>query len=568
MTQRKRYAKRSALVGLIMAALLLTPFAPIGAAEATSDVDRTLPDTGACGKELRVTLGLDWGPDRSGTTLMFEEEYPSGWAVTQISHGGSVETPGKAKWFLEDPAIDQVTYRLAIPANTVGDFVFDGEYRDDTMSSSTPNAQTSGDDVVTVACPEADVSRAQLPSMTCGETFTVAFDIEWHNDAKNAIMIEETPPSGWQPSNPSHDGNLSTSGQVKWFLDDASITQVTYQVTVPADAVGVYGFDGVFRDETMGAQANAPVAGDTSADVSCGASVNRGGLGSTSECGDTFTVVLDLQWTATQNLFIEESYPTGWSAANPSDGGSLQTEDHVKWFLSDPGIAQVTYELTIPSQAAGVFSFAGEFRDDTLSESEPSRTILGQTQKEVSCDEEPDDPPCCQSGDGEGASAQRTAPSTAHPQSLDDQSFTVTVGLAWDDAGIVQLRETIPSPGIIADQVSNGGSVVGDTIQWDLTDPTVTAVSYRLTVSDTANLGIFGQRSFSGTVMDDIKDSPANLAGDQSFDVTHRFDSDQDCVFSDNNLFTVIDRWKVTAATDNELFSGIDAWKLLPSSYC
>lgn len=560
MTTSKAIKKTPTIVGLLMAALLLFPFIlPGGAAEATSEIERSIPSVVGCGTTVSVVLHVQWG---DAETVLIEEDYPAGWTVESTSHGANTGDDGKVKWFLNDPVISQVTYTLELPTDAEGTFSFTGAFRDDSMSSTAPDRSITGDGSLAVACPSAEVTRAELPAMTCGETYTIRINIEWHETDKHALAIEEHPPAGWGITEASNGGNLSSAGMVKWFLNQTDVTQITYQVAVPSDAAGAHPFSGDYRDDGMGKEGpSALIGGDDETDVSCGADVTRSGL-SQQQCGETFTVTLSLGWSGTDSMFIEESYPAGWTVISRSNGGSLESDGMVKWFLNDPAIVAVTYELAIPSQAAGTYAFSGEFRDDTMGSEDASKETLGQDGLAVSCGSSNPPPP------EDGAHAQRNAPGTLHPQSTSDQSVLVSLSITWNDATAVDLREDIPGPNVLISQISNGGAIVGGVIQWSLSDPSVSSVSYRISTPSSSDLSVFGGRTFSGTVMDDVKAAEAAIMGTADFRILHRFDATNDCKFADNDLFTVIDAWKAASATDNELFSGIDAWKKAPSSYC
>ncbi|MCM1988047.1 SdrD B-like domain-containing protein [Methanococcoides seepicolus] len=79
--------------------------------------------------------------------------------------------------------------------------------------------------------------------------------------------------------------------------------------------------------------------------------------------GDKITVILDLTLVGADKTVIEDNVPAGWVVSNPSDGGFIVGTDTVAWIdLDAPGDNQITYDVTIPGDAApGTYTFGGQF---------------------------------------------------------------------------------------------------------------------------------------------------------------------------------------------------------------
>ncbi|MCM1988045.1 hypothetical protein, partial [Methanococcoides seepicolus] len=80
--------------------------------------------------------------------------------------------------------------------------------------------------------------------------------------------------------------------------------------------------------------------------------------------GDTITVKLDITLDGANKTVIEDNVPAGWVVSNPSGSGSVVDANTVSWIdiNAAPGVAQFTYDVTIPGSAApGTYTFDGEF---------------------------------------------------------------------------------------------------------------------------------------------------------------------------------------------------------------
>ncbi len=545
-----------------MAALLfLSTVATISVAEdgaAETAVDLEVDNIALC-QDSSARFLVE--PGASVNQIFIEANLPAGLTVSDISHGGvHDEDNDRVKFAVDAQMISQDgPPRFMLGELPVGDGPVEitGEWVDDRSNGGSFAASFH------LVCPATQVER-ELPLFgECGESTTVVLSIDWTR--ANGAWVEETVPQGWVISGPSNGGVVQSGGTVRWSLDP-SIAEVSYQVSVPSAAQGPHAFTGEYVDDTMSqSTVQAPVQGDNLLDLVCGTSVIRSGLDD-QQCGDTFTHGLDLDWAGAGKLFIEETYPAGWTASNPSHAGVLQSDNTVKWLLEDDSVETVRVDIEIPASAEGSFPFSGGFITDSGGS---SKGIVGEHTMVVSCGDPPDNG---DSGPGDGGSGtlrdttvQRDSSfSTIHP----GQSGMVKLNVNLRDASIAEIRETLPGAGFSATGISHGGFLAGGTIQWDLADPTVDSLSYQLGVVDTANLAIFGVWTYSGNVMDDIKSSPTTITGDGSLLVVHRYDSNQNCMFSDDGLFMLVDDWKAQQATDNELFSGTDAWKQLPGTYC
>jgi len=93
--------------------------------------------------------------------------------------------------------------------------------------------------------------------------------------------------------------------------------------------------------------------------------------------GATITVSLDVVVESATYYVIDEVVPTGWTVTSASDGGDYTSEtDHVKWaVICGAADKTLTYTVTIPSDAAGDYTFTGTYGAEGVSET----AILGDT---------------------------------------------------------------------------------------------------------------------------------------------------------------------------------------------
>ncbi len=321
----------------------------------------------------------------------------------------------------------------------------------------------------------ADLERNFEPSPTwaCGDLVTVRLEIDWDPEPEGSntgLSVEESVPSGWTVAGTTAGGSTGTPGQVKWFISDPAVEVLTYDLEVPSDAAGSFSFHGEYRDPSLGqGDANKVIQGSASASVSCADPEDPDGGDETSDpaegesqvtrtmadmvrCGEAmFQVSLDLSWGGASNLFIEEELPLGWQAADPSHGGDVGGDARtVKWWLDDSAITAVDYQVKVPDDAEGSFSFMGEFRDDSMGQDEANHAIDGVEQVSVDC---PDLDP---------AQVERGLP----VQGDCSQVVQVTLLITPNDATTLTVTERVPGTDWTIQE--NGGGVEGPqgTLVW------------------------------------------------------------------------------------------------------
>jgi hypothetical protein len=218
---------------------------------------------------------------------------------------------------------------------------------------------------------DSNVCRDLPVSANPGDTITVTLDITL--DGADKTVIEDNVPAGWVVSNPSGSGSVVDADTVSWIDINAApgVAQFTYDVTIPGSAaLATYTFDGEF-DLAVAAPGVQPIDCDTQMDVVAAPggepadepNVCRD-LPVSAVPGETITVILDITLDGADKTVIEDNVPTGWIVSNPSNSGSVVDANTVSWIDANaaPGVAQFTYDVTIPGSAAlGTYTFVGVF---------------------------------------------------------------------------------------------------------------------------------------------------------------------------------------------------------------
>jgi len=114
--------------------------------------------------------------------------------------------------------------------------------------------------VSTAVAANDTVTRTLQATASPGDTLMVSLEIDFEDQAAvDRLVITEAVPDGWAVVDASNSGNFATAGKIIWMLitaiggtipEDGAV--FTYNVTVPADASGVYSFPGVYGTNVAG----------------------------------------------------------------------------------------------------------------------------------------------------------------------------------------------------------------------------------------------------------------------------------------------------------------------------
>jgi hypothetical protein len=370
-----KIAKTIKMFGILSLVCLVT-LSMISAAAANPTVCRELPISANPGDTITVELNMELdGADKT----VIEDNVPAGWVVSNPSDGGFIVGTDTVTWANTGaaPGDNQLTYDVTIPGDAAGTYAFDGVFD---LAVAAPGLQAITCDLQmdVEAAPgpgpgpgpvdDLNVCRDLPTSANPGDTITVILDLTLVGADKT--VIEDNVPAGWVVSNPSDGGAVEDTNTVNWiFINSApSDNQLTYDVTIPGDAAGTYNFDGEF-DLAVAAPGLQTIDCDTQMNVE---EAGPGPVDDLNVCrdlpvsanpGDTITVLLDLTLVGADKTVIEDNVPAGWVVSNPSDGGAVEDTNTVNWIFinSAPGVTQLTYDVTIPGDAAGTYNFDGVF---------------------------------------------------------------------------------------------------------------------------------------------------------------------------------------------------------------
>ncbi len=206
---------------------------------------RDLPEIGACGAEIQVSLYVEV-PEGTESWLV-EEKLPEGVSASNVesAYNGEYESENnRITWVSTNGASTALTYNLTISEDLEQDAVleFSGEYRFHPHMDE--RAATIGNQAFSIECieaaPEADpasMTRTLPATAKCGETVTVTVVVE----TTETIMgwaLEETPHEtadvlDWTRT---YDGDYKDeTHSLKWFSLPANATVLTYEFKIPKD---------------------------------------------------------------------------------------------------------------------------------------------------------------------------------------------------------------------------------------------------------------------------------------------------------------------------------------------
>ncbi len=385
----------------------------------------------------------------------------------------------------------------------------------------------------------ADLTRNFIPAPTwaCGDSVTILIDIDWEPEPQGSntgLSVEESYPSGWSVTGTTKGGSTGTPGQVKWFIQDPEIDELTYDLSIPDDVEGDFAFHGEYRDPSLQeGDPNKVIQENTTATVSCDSPGNgdgggdengdEGGDGAGSQIDRIFdadgdwsqgdgdrNVTLDLTWGDLDGrdppqFFIEESVPAGMEATFPTNAGQVSPDGQtVKWWIDDDEIEEVSYTITIDGDHdLGTFNFQGEWRNDTMGQEEPNIQITGDQTATVGEEQEP---PMV------AADVQRALPLQAECTEI----IAVTLDITQNDATELTVTETVPSGWTIQEPATGIEDPPG-TLTWGFEsgDPIPDEIVYEVLVPANEE----GQFTFTGSFQDDTG-ADDGIGGDQQQDVT------------------------------------------------
>jgi len=276
------------------------------------------------------TLSIEVSPHTNTLFWIVSEMLPSGWAASNISHGGSYSAVlQQVQW---GPFIDStpltLTCSLIPPGNAIGVAVFSGQAQFDTLTVQTGGdsqsaARLSGGGSVVRQLPRYYLPRQSLP---------VVLAVVPSGDV-SAQGVDDVFPAGWIVDPASVTGGglvLTNEGKVRWLFLDGLPHDLAYTITPPGDAAGEARFAG---QGTFGGVTSL-AGGSTNIFLQPGGTAARS-LPGYFVPGLPVDVVVDVV-TDTNVVFLTviDMPPTGWLVDSISHGGSFDpTNGIVRWIM-------------------------------------------------------------------------------------------------------------------------------------------------------------------------------------------------------------------------------------------
>ena len=231
--------------------------------------------------------------------------------------------------------------------------------------------------------------------------------------------------------------------------------------------------------------------------------------------GDTVTVSLTINFgnqTAVDRLVMTETVPAGWEIVDASNSGILSTSGKISWVIIGmldgstipPDGAVFTYNVTVPPDASGTYTFSGIYGTNTAG---TNLNVLGDANITV-C---PVD------------TITRTLPETVSPGDTATVRLTINFGNQTAVDRLV-ITETVPAGWEIVDASNHGILSTSGKISWVIigtlggTIPPDGAVfTYNVTVPPDAS----GTYPFSGIYGTNTAGTNLNVLGDANLTVGH-----------------------------------------------
>ncbi len=438
----------------------------------TGRVTRSLPTYYLPGQTLTITnvITLEPGVD----AYAVEETLPEGWVLIDANESGAILPQStRLRW---GPFLDGIPRNLwatvRVPDTTSGTVPFDGN-----GSFGAAIVAIGGASSVAQGGLGSGTVRRYLPSAYVPGNSVIITNRVTPGTGTGLVLIEESPPAGWDVTAISHFGIYDSSqGLVKWgpFMDETSRILV-YTITPPDAAEGevVFAGRGTFDQATIttvGATRFSRLLADSG-------TVLRS-LPSCEFPGDTFSVTNRITPEADVAAYgVVENIPTGWLVTNPGTGNWDTNLHRVTWGpFFDSQSRTLIYEVQAPEgdRSKGSFEGYATFGENTVTNTGPAELtacLVGQ-------------------GSAEHATLTHFIPGTQLPVTV------FTYPLAGVESYLV--AELIPA-GWTVDSVSDFGTydAANRTIKWGpFLDDLSRAISYRMTASVEAGAGVV----FSGTI--------------------------------------------------------------------
>ncbi|MCK4459798.1 MAG: Ig-like domain-containing protein, partial [Methanosarcinales archaeon] len=352
------------------------------------------------------------------------------------------------------------------------------------------------------------VTRTLQATAAPDDTIMVSLAIDFVDQtAVTYLAITETVPDGWAITNISNNGRLGAAGnKISWVIAEAAGGTIpsdgvvfTYNVTVPADANGIYSFSGVYGTNVAGT--GLDMLGDTNITI---------------DGGDTYEPPTLVTYTITnrtitppQTTSIDVEFSEYVSATIKIENASGNL---VKELYNNSNVKNPTAKIW-----NGTYTDGTTVPDDTY-----TVNVTGVNTTTGLCVINTSETITVQTSVSDIDTVTRTLPATAAP----DDNITVGLTIDFKDQAAVTylaITETVPDGWAITN-ISNNGRLgaAGNKISWVIAEaaggtipPDGVVFTYNVTVPTDAD----GMYSFSGVYGTNVAGTNLDILGDANITI-------------------------------------------------
>ena len=530
-------------------------------------VDNATPNVGDT-VTFTITINNN-GPD-DATNVGIRDVVPAGYTNIANASSGGIINGNVINWLFTDIAAND-NLSVTFTADVVAPTGAANEYRntaqisssDQPDSDSTPNNddgdQSEDDEDFAIVTPTGDAGVADLsltknvnnttPNVGDIVTFTITVNNDGPDDATN-VGLRDVVPAGYTNIANVSSGGIINGNVINWLFTDIAAND-NLSVTFTADVVAPTGAANEYRNTAQinssdqpdsdstpnnddGDQSEddedfavvVPNLGQGSADLSLEKNVSNTTPNIGESVNFTITVRNDGPDAAT-NVGISDVVPAGFSNITNISNTGIANGNTVNWSIAnlafnDSITVSFTAEVDAPTGAANEYVNTAQISasDQLDSDSTPNNDDGDQSE-----DDEDNAVVTPNLGQGTSDLSLTKDVNNATPNVGDTVTFTISVSNAGpDNATNVAITDLVPSGYTNVTNISDAGTLVGNTISWNL--PEVTVEGSPIVVTFTAEViaptgavdEYLNTAQISASDQLDPDSTPNNDDGDQSED--------------------------------------------------
>ena len=500
------------------------------------------------------------------TGINIENYVPAGYTVTSISNGGAnnSNTISWPTFDLDSGLATTFTYQATVnaPTGATDDYLTTAQVTaaDQTDTDSTPNNddgdQSEDDEAMVVnTLQSSDISMVKRLSATSnvnpvvGET--ISFEIEINTTANTTnIVIEDIVPIGFSviQSSISNGGSLA-GNTITWNIPSINATTIVLQyavsVNAPTGATDEYknvaqiiDVDQIDPDSTPnnddGDQSEddessfdlgAPLT-ETDLELNLTTSNSQTNVGNL----ETYTVTVTNNGAITAtNIEVENYVPQGFTVTNISNGGSV-TNNTINWPTFDLDSGQTTtftFQVTVNAPTGTTDEYINVSQITAVDQTDPDSAPNNFDGTDSLEDDEAMAEITLEVSD---ISIIKRLSSGSNPTPTVNEVINFEIEIATTSTTTnVSVEDIVPIGfSVIQSSISNGGSLAGNTITWNIPSINATTIVLQYAVSVNAPTGATDEYKNIAQIIDvdqiDPDSIPNNDDGDQSEDDESYYD--------------------------------------------